>query len=276
MRVVEFSIFQQELRWGEVPERAVRPLVVVDPHPCIGGRTGLVEALEGEEVEHLLTEGPVEPFDVPVLVGLALLDEQQFGPLPAPVPQRLCDELRAVVHPELLWPAPPFGQFVQFPDHPLAGQAGVDGDRQCLPVEIVDDVEGTERPALQEAVVHEVHRPGEVVVQRLHQGFPYPQGEAFLVLPAQVQPHLGVDAVDALVVVPEVQGAQTVVHHPEAPTTVHVGHLPQLRADRLVVFWPGFVANDRGRGAHQSAGLAKAGPMALTSMGDRLPLLAGP
>jgi hypothetical protein len=81
--------------------------------------------------------------------------------------------------------------------------------------------------------------------------------KALFVLAAKVQFHFRVDAVDAFMIVKKAHGSQTMVHHPEAPAAMQISHLPELLPDGLIVFWLGFVANNRWVGAKQVAGPTK-------------------
>ena len=121
-----------------------------------------------------------------------------------------------------------------------------------------------------------IHRPCQIVVQRLKQGLLNSQGKTPFVLSAKVQFHLCVDSVDSFVVVLEIERAQSVVHHPETPTAMQFSHLPQLCSNGFILLGLGFVANNGRRGANQFAGLAKTDCIALTSIANRLPLLARP
>ena len=53
-------------------------------------------------------------------------------------------------------------QPIEDPYHALPWQRAVDLERQVLPTELVDDVEGAKRAAARQGVAHEVHRPGLV------------------------------------------------------------------------------------------------------------------
>lgn len=73
-------------------------LLVVLEHPPVGGLAHVIKAGEQVLVQDLLAEGPVEAFDVGVLVRLARLDVPdghavELGPLH----EGLAQELRAVV-----------------------------------------------------------------------------------------------------------------------------------------------------------------------------------
>lgn len=113
-------------------------------------------------------------------------------------------------------------------------------------------------------------------MQRLNQRFLDPHGKTLLVFSSKVQFHFCVDSVDPFVVVFEVERTQSMVHHPETPAGVQLGHLSKLHPDGLIIFRFGFVANNRRRGAHQFTGLAKADCITLTSVGNGLSLLARP
>lgn len=133
------------------------PFIVVDPHPCLSDHSSLIEAVEGKHIEHFVTKGSIEPLDVSVLVRLAFLNEDQPGLITTPILKCLCDKLRAIVYSQLFRPASPFNKLVQFPDHPLAGQACVDGDGEDFAIEIIDDIESPECFPLEQTVMHKIH-----------------------------------------------------------------------------------------------------------------------
>lgn len=243
--MVEFSIFQQELRWCEIPERTVGPLVVVDPHPCFCQKSCLIQVVEREHIKYLVTERAVEPFNETILMRLPFLDESQFNPvLLAPVFQGLGDKLRAVVNAKPFRLSSPLQQAAQLTDHAQAGQTGVDAYREDFAVEIIDDVEGTECFSLEQSIMDKVHRPSQVVMERLDQRLLNSCGKALLVFSSQVQFHFGVDAVNAFVIVFVVKCTQSIIHHPKTPATVQVCHLSQLLTDRFIVFRLWLVAHN--------------------------------
>jgi hypothetical protein len=129
----------------------------------------LVKIFKGISIQYFFAVRSIEPLDVPVLLRLALLDENKFDALTAPIFQRLGDKLRAVIDTEPLGFPAPFHYAVKFTNHALAGQAGIDGDVECFTVEIINDVKSPEWFSMQKAIVNEIHRPGQVMVQGLEQ-----------------------------------------------------------------------------------------------------------
>ena len=92
---------------------------------CLGN------AVELESVEDVFTKGAVEPLDVAVLTGLALLDEHEFDASVgsfAVVAQRLGDELRSVINADALWCSTPFNHPVELGNDPLTGDAFGNGN----------------------------------------------------------------------------------------------------------------------------------------------------
>ena len=76
-----------------------------------------------------------------------------YGPDMVPV------TLRPVVTSKDLRLATPGNDLLQSPDHQLRGQREVHLKTQRLAVEVIDDIEQAQVPAVFESVVHEVHRP---------------------------------------------------------------------------------------------------------------------
>lgn len=86
-----------------------------------------------------------------------------------PALDRRADVLGAVVAPYDLRPAPPGNDLPRGSDHTLWGQREIDLDTQGFAVEVINDVEQSEAPAILELVVHELHGPDLV------DGFRHPQ-----------------------------------------------------------------------------------------------------
>ena len=166
-------LFQQEVGWRKIVERLVGSFVVVHPHPFIGERLSLRDFFELVGVQDIFPEGFVQPFNVSVLARLSLFNEDQLdipGRMLAPFLQRLCNELRAVVHAYGRRQAPPLGQFCQLLYDPFTGNAFGYGDVKGLPVEVIDDVERPEGFSNPERIAHEVHAPVQIRDQWLKQG----------------------------------------------------------------------------------------------------------
>jgi hypothetical protein len=105
--------------------------------------------------------------------------------------------------------------------------------------------------------MNKIHRPGQVVMQGLYQRVLNSQGKPLFVLTAKVESHFSIDSVDAFMIVVKVHCSESAVHHPEAPRTVQVCHLPQLLPDRLIIGWLCFVVSDGGVSPYQFAGPTK-------------------
>jgi len=111
----------------------------------------------------LLSESSVKPFNQAVLCGLPRLDEfPLYVVLLTPSTHGLSDKLRPIVRTDLFGFATPLQQFFQFPNHPLSRQACVNSNGKCLPTEIVDDVQCTDRLSTGQSVVHEIKTPGDI------------------------------------------------------------------------------------------------------------------
>ena len=89
------------------------------------------------------------------------------GGIFAPLLERVCKELRAIVHANRQWQTPPLGQLRKLFHDPFAGDALGNGDVKRLPVEVVDDVERPEGFSDPERIAHEIHAPVQVGGQRL-------------------------------------------------------------------------------------------------------------
>src|SRR5690606_20202153 len=135
----------------------MRPFVVIDPHPCLRCQACLLQVFKGEQIKDFLTEGPVESFDIAILMRLPFLNERQPRLITAPILQGLCDEFRAIVHTKLFWSTTPFDELVQLADDTLACQAGVNGNGQDLAVEIIDDIKCPEGLTLEQTILDKIH-----------------------------------------------------------------------------------------------------------------------
>lgn len=90
------------------------PFVVVHPHPCPAHEAGLTEVIKGIRVKYLFAECPVKPLDVAVLMGLALLNENDPDlVLLSPVTELLRNEFRSIVDTNTLRLASPFDEFIK-------------------------------------------------------------------------------------------------------------------------------------------------------------------
>ena len=81
LRVVDLSIFQQELGWVFIAQRAMRPFVVIDPHPSLHKQASLAQIIKGICIQYFFSVGFIKPLDVAILVRLALLDKRYTDPM---------------------------------------------------------------------------------------------------------------------------------------------------------------------------------------------------
>ena len=98
------------------------PLFVVLPHPLRTDLPHLIQRLEHVGVEHLVAEGPIEPFHKGILIRLARLNIPQREPsVRTPTRKSIGEEVRAIVEPNRLRLAPPGGDLLQDPNDSFGG-----------------------------------------------------------------------------------------------------------------------------------------------------------
>lgn len=198
----------------------MRSVVVVVPNPGVGQVLCLRNTVELESVEDVFTEGAVEALDVAVLTGFAFLDEHQFDASVgafAVVAQGLGDELGSVINAYAFWCSTPLNHPVELGNDALTGDALGNGNTQGFAVKVINQVERPEGRAIKQAVAHEIHAPSEVRHQGLKQWLLDALGQATLRLSSNVEPALGVDAVQSLVVDHMAVLADPMVHLPKSP-----------------------------------------------------------
>ena len=214
-------------------------LLVVLEHPPVRRLAHIVEAGEQVLIQDLLTEGPVEAFDVGVLVGLAWLDVADGHAVELrPVHKRFAQEFRAIVGTQNLW-QPVFAlELLEDADQARGRDRGVDLDVQRLAVEVVDHVEGPEPASTRERIGHEVGRPDGVWQARHVERHAFALGKSLLGFATQVQLHGLVHPVDPLVVPVRPCTAQDLAAFPEAAARVGFDQLGQRRNDLGVTDCP--------------------------------------
>ena len=122
-----FYSFPEDCRW-QAPQSVIRTLLVVHDHPFFSDLSDLIQALEQICVQYLLPIGPVEAFDVGVLIGLPRLYVADLDiVLISPVYKDLAQQLRAIVAPDRFRYSTPLLKLLQSPDDPLS--AGIQGDQ---------------------------------------------------------------------------------------------------------------------------------------------------
>ena len=132
-----------------------------------------------------MPNGAVVALDIGILLWLARLDVVQGDALVlSPFHQLATDLLRTVVHPNGIWLAAPFNDLVQAADHTLGGKREIHFDTQPFTVEVVQNIQQSERPTVVQTISHEIHRPNHSyfaggLPNRLHNAgrFGHGQGE---------------------------------------------------------------------------------------------------
>lgn len=110
------------------------------------------------------------------------------------------DVFRAVVATDHLWFAAPSNDLIQDPDNSLGWQGEVNFDGQRFAVEIVNDIEQSDAPAIVELIVHEIHGPNNIDGLGHMQGFWLLAHQAFTWLDTQIELQFPIDPVHTLVV----------------------------------------------------------------------------
>lgn len=195
--------------------------------------------------EPLVAHCSVESLDVGVLLGLARLDVFDVNPSDSgPTQQRGTDVLWAIVTANHLRPAAPDHALCQRTHYALRRQREVHLDAQSPAVEVVDHVEQPDAATVLQLVVHEVHRPDLIAVLGHRQRLGLVSHQALARFDAQVQLHLPVNPVHALVIPGEVTHiAQVQEAQSKAPVAVVVGQAQQPLGNLIVLdVAPGLVA----------------------------------
>lgn len=210
-------------------------LLVVFDHPPVDGLSDIIQGGEQVLVEQLIAEGPVEAFDVSVLIRLARLDILDgHAVVLGPAGEGLTEELRAVVGSQHLGQATCPLQPIEDADQSLGRDRGVDLDVHRLTIEVIDHVECPEPTAAQQGVGHEVRGPDGVRQSRHVERHPQPLRQSLLGRAPQMQVHGLVHPIDPLVVPGLALAPEQLPALPEAPTRTTFDQGRQ-RADHLGV-----------------------------------------
>ena len=162
-----------------------------------------------------MSNGAVVALDIGVLLRLSGLNVAQSNPLfLCPFHELAADIFRAVVHTNGERLAAPFDDLVQAADDAFCRQRKVHFNAQSLAVEVVQNIQQPELPAVFQTICHEGHGPNQVRRIGHSQGIGLVPLQTFAWFDPEVQLQLAVDAVYALVVpamssdIPQVKGAQ--------------------------------------------------------------------
>ncbi|EJF90359.1 hypothetical protein MEG_01124 [Bartonella tamiae Th307] len=143
-----------------------------------------------------MSDGTIETLDIGILLRLPRLDVVQGNSLRfGPFLQFTTDIFGTVVHPDHGWPAAPVDDLVQAADDALSRKGKVHLHAQPLAVEIVQNIQQPEWPAIFQAIRHEIHGPNHVRPIRYSQGIRFVPPQALAWLDPEVQLQLAVDAV---------------------------------------------------------------------------------
>ena len=138
--------------------------MVVTAQPFIGELLHLADVVKDIEVQNLVAVAAIEPLNERVLIGFAWLDVQQGNALLfAPTLKQAGGKLWPIVGAQCLRFAVQLDQLLKDPHNTGSGHGRANLDTQGFSIALVNDIEGTERPAAIQGVVHEVGRPDAVV-----------------------------------------------------------------------------------------------------------------
>ena len=158
----------RELGWGNVPQRAVRSVVVVILSPSRRELTRSGQALELLQGQELIPQATVEALGIAILPWAPRFDVQGFDlQLPEPSPDRVRYELGAVVTANMLWHPTHREQLCERIDHVFARDAPITLQSKALPRVLVHNRQPFQRASAGRLVEHEVPRSNMVLVLRL-------------------------------------------------------------------------------------------------------------
>ncbi len=163
--------------------------------------TYLLQIFENVIVQDLLPIGAVEPLHERILGGLPRFDEFQMNPMAlGPLCHRQRDKFGAVVHSDLFRIATPRSDLIEHPDNSGCRQVCIDFYTKRLSIEIVQDIECSEGPAVCEAVTHEIHRPTLIHLPWNAERHRISRRQPLFALAFEIQPELAVDSMNSFVV----------------------------------------------------------------------------
>ena len=147
------------------------------------------------------------------------------------------DELRPVVHAQVVRCASLLHQFVESTNDVVGGDRTCHVDREALAGELVDDVEHLDGAQVARLVKLKVHGPDDVGGDGTHRAHDHADAREALLLLAigHLEPLFSPETLDFLVVHTPAGLAQCVETAAPAPARVLLGELAQERADLLFV-----------------------------------------
>src|SRR5690606_7632302 len=227
----------QPLFWGESAQCHIWAFVIVGPHPFSCRLLNVIKGVPVVLGQPFVANRAIKPLHICVLLWLTRLDI--FEPNTAaqsPRDDRRAEVFRPVVASNGDRFSAPVNDLFKRTYHPFRRQREVHLNTQRLAIEVIYHVQQPDASAVDELVVHEIHRPDLVYRSRHHQRLRCLPYEPLARLDTQIQFQLAIDPVDALVVpaeafkVTQVQKAQT-----ESPAPMVIGY-SQQPVSNLVVF----------------------------------------
>jgi len=135
-------------------------IMIVLDLPLAGQFPYLTQVSKRMHIQNVLTKAPVESLDKAVLNRLARLDASMPDFMKtAKLPEGSADKFRPVVAADIFGIAAFGCDYLKAADDPRRRQAGINLDRQCLTVEIINNIERPKGPAIAQTVTHKINTP---------------------------------------------------------------------------------------------------------------------
>lgn len=188
-------------------------------------------------VQALVPKCPVETLNECILSRFARRYEAQFhAVLLAPGDDGPAAEFWTVVDDEFTWRASQIVQLLQNLNNTRSSDRTIDLELRALSAPLIEHRQDPKRSTIQEGIVHKVHAPtvvssldGPANPYRCHVAFP--PVSTF----TDLQAFLPVNALDALVIVPEALASKHQRQHGRTPAAVLVGQVPKSATKTAVV-----------------------------------------
>ena len=142
------------------------PLFVVFNFPPVGGFPYLIQIAEQIQIEHFVTIGFVETFDISILIRLAGLNVLNLHPVFfSPSNEFTAEKFGAVIGSQCFRQPTLQAEPLKHSDQALTSNRGVDLNMQQFSVKIVDHIKGPEPATNIERITHKVGGPDLVRLQ---------------------------------------------------------------------------------------------------------------
>ena len=125
--------------------------------PLLCDAADFAQVIEHIGIQDIFAISPIEPFNERILSWLSRLyvseDDLTFC---CPLFQPGGDQFGPVICADLTGAASPGDQHLQHPDDSFSRQGSVHFDPQAFPVEVIQDVQGSEGTTRDQAIAHEI------------------------------------------------------------------------------------------------------------------------